>query len=403
MVKYTLAEKLLCRKRKRQGKMSNISAASAPSSRDIFGTPGPNSGFAVGPGNNTMGLGGPNVPSVTWEPRTANGRYQSGPAKFLDYGVPPSKHGHITLKSVEFIQCQYMSPPLNDQADLLLMPDMPVFTVNELDPTEDTTLVLSHAKCNKLFQDQFDDFELAREPGAQGTRDAPTNPHFNTDSHSFHEYLTMFGEAGLEDYAYAESHGQKERIAAMDAKMPYLKRFWQLSTSSEFCWLTRYGILKRISFSGVVINTNRAVGLEAIDNTEHTDHYVQVNVGIGKRVRCAQLFGMSDEITTGSKVWIILTRKPCGNGKYGAFKLQPGGSKTLDYPLSHQMSYVDQAGMQRTGFRWILGVVIEPANANPQAFSLEQANNTGYQISERNAYDAHATLPTLYLALGFKN
>jgi len=47
---------------------------------------------------------------------------------------------------------------------------------------------------------------------------------------------------------------------------------------------------------------NRAVGLEAVDQTAQHDHYVQVNVGIGKRVRCAQFFGTSDEITTGSKV-----------------------------------------------------------------------------------------------------
>ncbi len=384
--------------------MANIRAASAPSTRDIFGIPNPYAGVAVGPGNNTMGIGGARGAGVGWDPRDAAGRFQAGPAKFLDYGIAPTEHGHITLKSVEFIQYQYMCPPLNDQADILLMPDMPVFTVNELDPTEDSTIVLSLAKLNKLFQDQFDDFELAREVGAAGTADAPTNPHFSSDAHSFHQWLQEFGERGLEDYAYAESHGQHARIAKMDAATGgTLKRFWQLSTGSEFCWLTRYGIQKRISFSGIIINTNRANGLETEDRTENHEHYCQVNVGIGKRVRCAQIFGMNDEITTGSKVWIILTRKYCGHGKYGAFKLQPGGSKKLDYPLSVQMNYVDQAGMRCTGFRWMLGTVIEPASSNPQPFSLEQANNTGYHISERNAYEAHAALPTLYLALGFKN
>jgi hypothetical protein len=393
--------------------MANVRAASAPSSRDIFGIPIPG-GNPVGPGNMSMGIGGPNVPRVTWEPRGASGK---GPASFLRYGVPPKSHGSISLKSVEFIPYQYMCPPLNDSADLLLMPEMPCFTVNELDPEEDSTVVLSLAKLNKLFQDQYNDFVNARDPGMNGTSAAPTNPLFSDDAFAFHQWLKEYGERGLDDYAYAESHNQQDRLRKMDAEAPDLKRFWQLATSSEFCWLTRYGILKRISFSGIIINTNRAIGLEAVDQTENHEHYVQVNVGIGKRVRCAQVFGMNDEITTGSKVWILLTRKQLADKSYGAFKLQPSGSKKLDYPLAHHMTYVDDAGMTCTGYHWKVGkcpnrwpplpsyfrfpgVVIEPADKNPQPFSLEQANNTGLHISERVSYEAHGTLPSLYLAVG---
>lgn len=197
-----------------------------------------------------MGLGGPNVPYSTWEPRGADGRYQAGIAKFLDYGEAPSEHGHITLKSVDFIQYQYMCPPLGNQSDLMLMPDMAVFTINELDAEEDSTYVLSVPQLNKLFQDQQDDFELAHQVGIGGTKESPTNPHFDTDTHDFWTFLQKYGERGLEDYAYAVSHKQDDRVRKMDAAEPDLKRFWQLSTSSEFCWLTKYGIIQRISFSG---------------------------------------------------------------------------------------------------------------------------------------------------------
>jgi len=197
-----------------------------------------------------MGLSGPNVPMSNWEPRGANGRFQQDIAKFLDYGEAPDEHGHISLKSVDFIQYQYMCPPINDQSDLLLMPEMAVFTVNELDAEEDSTLVLSVPKLNKLMQDQYDDFQLAHQVGINGTVKDPTNPHFDNDCNDFQRFLEEFGERGLEDYAYAVSHKQDERIRQMDSLKPDLKRFWHLSTSSEFCWLTRYGIMQRISFSG---------------------------------------------------------------------------------------------------------------------------------------------------------
>ncbi len=385
----------------------NARAASAPSSRDIFGVPNPHAGNSVGPGNRTMGLGGPGVPMTVWEPRGADGRFQSQPAKFLDYGVAPKEHGHIDLSTAP-ITYQYLCPPLNDRADLLLMPDMPVFSVNQLDPEESSNILLSLSKVNCLMQNQHDDFELFSQPGVNGTEATPTNPQFDFEHWEFRQWLEKYGESGLEAYAYAISHGQAERVAKMDAGTGGdLKRFWQRSVLSEFCWLTSYGILKRISFLGIIVTTNHAVGLETMDQTAASDHYTQVTVGIGKRVRCAQLFGTNDNITTGSNVWISLSRKFLGVGrhdgvaKYGAFQLRPGGSKKVDYPLSHETSYVDQAGQIQKGHTWKVGVVIEPAAGSPQAYAVESANNTGYAVSERNAYDAHGTIPTLYLAVGY--
>ena len=376
-------------------------AASAPSTRDIFGVPNPYAGNPVQPGNRTMGLGGPQVAGINWEPRGADGRFQKGPANFLRYGQAPVEHGHIELSTAP-ITYQYLCPPLNDRADLLLMPDMLVFGVNQMDPEESSNILLSLSKVNCLMQMQKDDFDLQRNPGIDGTLERPTSPHFNSEAYEFYQWLTEYGERGLEDYAYAESHNQKARLEAFDrATNGQLKRFWQLSTSSEFCWLTTYGILKRISFLGVIITSNRAHGLEAADTTEHHDHYMQVTVGIGKRVRCAQLFGDNSDITTGSKVWITLSRKHLGQGKYGAFQLRPGGSKKVDYPLPTEMSYLDEAGQLQTGHHWPVGVVIEPSNSNPQPYNVEAANNTGYEVSESNAYGAHASIATCYVAIGY--
>lgn len=362
-------------------------ASSAPSSRDIFGIPDPYAGHSVGPGNRTMGIGGPNVPMTTWEPRGADGRYQAGPANFLKNGVAPVSHGHIELSTAP-ITWQYLCPPLNDRSDLLLMPDMLVFGINQMDPEESSNMLLSLSKANCLMQNQHADHTLAIVPGS---------PQYDDEHFEFHRWLRDYGEAGLEHYAHVRESGNKEKIAALGE----LQRFWERATGDDFCWLTTYGILKRISFLGIIITANRGVGIETIDQTAASEHYTQVTVGVAKRVRCAQMFGNNCDITTGSNVWITLSRKYLGRGKYGAFQLKPGGSKHRDRPLVGETRYIDDAGITQTGHVFRVGVVIEPANQEPASFAVETANNTGYQTSERNSSEAHATLPTVYLAVGY--
>lgn len=364
-----------------------VRAASAPSTRDIFSIPGPFPGHSVDPGVNNMGLGGPNVPMTVWEPRGADGRFQAQPANFLKHGVPPVSHGHIELSTMP-ITWQYLCPPLNDHADLLLMPDMPVFGVNQMDPEESSNLLLTLSKVNCLMQNQFADHELARKPDTQ---------YYVEDHWQFHEWMQKYGEAGLEHYAHVRASGNTEKISALSE----LRSFWEMAQTSEFCWLTSYGILKRINFLGIIITANRGVGIETIDQTLASEHYTQVTVGVAKRVRCAQLFGNSTDITTGSNVWITLSRKYLGKNKYGAFQLKPGGSKHRDRPLVNETTYLDESGVIQSGHVFRVGVVIEPASSNPSSLAVELANNTGYQTSERNSMEAHATIPTCYLALGY--
>lgn len=341
-------------------------------------------------GTSEIGNAGPNVPYTTWDAQSTR-----GVARFTNNGQPPKSVGSIGLKTVDFISQQYVSPPVNDESDMLLMPDMLGFLVKEMDPVEGTNVVLSLPALNKIMQDQWDDFVLKSTTTAN-------NPYETQDAVNFRRWLTTYGERGLEDYVAARKSGNEKLKRQLEEKTE-LRQFWEMSTKEGFCYLTKYGIMTKINYAGPIMHTNRAHSLEDENLTGTYEHYTQVVIGFAKRVRVANMFGSAENITTGSKLWVLLTRKYCGNGKYGAFAMIPGGCKGKWRPLDHHRKYVDEAGNFMEGHVYSVGVVTEPAVGSPHPAALEQATNTGSYINAKAAYDAHALLPTMYIAAGFRN
>lgn len=374
---------------------------SNPGLADIFGAGFPYAGIGAGPVTSNFGLSDPNVPMVSWAPQGNTGDMQ-GPASFLDYGKAPTSHGHISLKSFDFIQYTYLCPPFGDANETLIMPDMLVFTVNEMDSEEGSTNVFTLPKVNQLAHDAYKDF-------LDFTRENDSN--YFQEAADFKGYMTRYGEKGLETYHRAQfNKAQGDTVLMKDLEdagvANDLKRYYELATNDVYCWLTRFGILSRISFAGSVINVNRGTSLEEIDMTRYTEHYTQVNVCLAKRGRVANVFGSADRITTGSKLWIILRRKrvlTTSGTRYDEFQFVPGGDTLEDYPSQGDLSYVDDSGRACVGHVWRVGVVITPGNFSPQPISRDTAANLGVNCSERQAYEAHGTLPVLYVALGFKN
>lgn len=368
---------------------------SNPGTRDIFSVGNPARGQ---PGLNV----GVPTPGFAWDGSNAQGMADQMLAKANAKSI-----GSISLKSWEQLTYVYVCPPLNDGSDLMLMPEQLCFTVNEMDLETSTTLVLSLPKLNKLMQEQWDDFVLTT------TGDASSNAHYDDENVAFYGALKVYGERMLDAYHNARIHNdldngaaekklRDQALAVAEATgVMSLSEFYQKATEPGLCYLTRYGILARISFAGVIVNTNRAVGLIELDRTEYTDHYSHVNVAFAKRTRVAQVFGTSENIVTGSKLWLELTRKRCGNGKYGAFVVRPNGARTRHRARPNDITYVDEAGSWCNGHCWIVGKVLEPASSNPQPYALENANGTGHRVSERVATDVFGTLPSMYVALGY--
>lgn len=338
--------------------------------------------------NDFNSIQGPNVPSVNWNP--TNGSAFSGEPSTSSMGVD--------IKAMDFIQRAYMCTPYHDESNRLIMPEMLCFTVNYADPDTGSQQVLTLSKVNQIMHDEWDIFEKSIPEG--------TYEH-NPKNKEFERLLRKYGEQGLNTYHVANLEGHLDELEKTfentDVSLGELKKFHDMALEDDFHWLTVFGVLRHISFAGSVINTLRAVGLETMDMTRHTDHYTQVNVCLAKRGRVANVFGPVTRIMTGSKLWLVLRRKEKPNGGVGSLVVVPDGSNVYDYPLAGDLEFTDLSGKTERGHFWRVGVVLRQGDSNPANISIQQAANLGYYCNERRAYEAHGTLPSMYVALGFKN
>lgn len=388
---------------------------SHPGNAAIFSVQNAYAGTIISPmgnPNTNFGYGnGPNVPMRPWMPS------RGGPTmdvdsmmRFLNNGQAPNRHGHVTLKTWDFIQYQYMVPPWGDESHLQIMPHMLVWTLNYLDTSTDSTHMATLPQLNALMDEAYNVFQ---------TMIDNQSDFFNEEAMRFQGYLEEFGEAGLELYAEAVRDGKlkdwadgpmrwdgtrdpENRMEGFDENQSQLKDMYELAQKDIFRYVTKWGILRHWSFAGSVINASTATSTRALDTTDEEDHYTDVNVAIGKRAEVANVFGPKSQIDTGSVVWAMLTRRQRHDGTYGAFTIIPGGSKTK-IPYQRDRFYADESGMMRMAHIWKIGTVTEPGEADPRPESQLSASNTGVNISNSLACNHHALLPTIWLAMGFKH
>lgn len=299
-----------------------------------------------------FGIDGPDVPFVDWQPR-GDGEGQPAPNRFLKGGRAPKKVGSISLKSIDFIQRAFQCPPFGDESERFVKPEMLAYIVKDFYSDDGAHTVLTISKVNQIMSEAGKDFRTFRDPN---------NPETFPECRDFNRYLTTYGEKIL------ETHHQARKIPTLydtmkksmkPEKFADLERYYALSTQDMYCWLTAFGIRQKIEFIGSVINTNRPDGLETDDPTDNEDHYSHVNICMAKRARIANVFGPSDQITTGSKLWIQLTRKQVlENGLlvYTDFQLVPSGSATHYSPLMKESCYIDPSGRHMNVHRTLIGI-----------------------------------------------
>lgn len=359
-------------------------------------------GTQHGPNPGTFGLAAVPTAGIEWAP--TGGNMNVGPlAGAINNGIGPTEQTVTSLDSVEHISHSYMAPAeLGDGSDLQIMSRMPVFICRHHNVDDESTVVLPIMKLNKMAQDQWNDF-------VEATANRPNNGKWSQEAYDFWRALVEFGERGLEAYAWARAHGKRVWCERWEtATGGRIRTFYEQSTKRGFCYLTRYGWLQTVNYAGIVINTNRAETLLGLDDTLQREHYLQVNIGYAKRVECAQQWGDNEVIVAGARLWITLTRKRCNHSNqtlpgFGAFVLVPGGSKKHDGPLYGERSYADESGAICQGYVWRVGIVLVPPSALPSRVAQERANNTTDAPNEQLAYLMHASLPSLYVALGYKH
>lgn len=335
-------------------------------------------------------------PSLAWYPRsdTGAGNGVGQALAFLNNGQMPKVTSNTTLKSVDVIQQQFSCPPWLDGAEKYMMPEMLCFATNEptLDGSATVINTLPHA--NQLMYDAHVDFERMV---ADGEEPAVT----------FKRLLEKHGEVGLELYHQARSMNETGRSTKFWQDVfssSELRQLYALSTQDMYCYLTRFGILSKLSYLGAIINLNRATNNEQMDRTEYTEHYTVVNVCMALRARVGNVFGSAEHVTTGTKLWLKLTRKRGQDGTFREYCIVPGGTKYLAKPLQlHDLAYFDRSGRAMTAHVWPVGVVNYPGPNPPSPSVGSEAANTGNVVNEQKAYNAHALVPTIWVSLGVQS
>ena len=337
----------------KQKKMSN------PGTADIFSVAG---NPYVG-SEDIYGVGNPNAPSVSYAPsQNPENPAVNGIASAFNYGAPSNPIINIEL-GTDFIQYTYMAPPWEDDTNKMIMPEMLAFSINYLDQETNSSTILTLAKLNQILQVSWNDFMSASDPN---------NPEKYENAVKFREFLQKYGERALETYDQARKkpHLMAVMEKASSKATAELAEFYRMAEQDTFCWCTRFGILRKINFLGSVVNTNRAVSLELAEDVNSHDHYTEVNVGYAKRLYVANMFGPSDRVTTGSKLFLNLRRKKTvqkGSVSFSEYTVMPNGTKE-DYGRQADRSYTDPSGRHMNGHSWMVGTVMVPGKRTPQCY-----------------------------------
>jgi len=345
----------------------------------------------LSPGGGIQGVGPTSFPNfdagsgpfTEFEPAGA----ANGVGRLANFINSVPRDGDVTeIYGIDNIPQQFFCAPWDDESERYIMPGMMAFCVQEMDKIENTALILTLPKLNQVLREAYDDLEILLKDG---------------DAHAvrFNKYLTEFGERALEEYNQLKKRNQLDLILDRPGER---KDFFEMSTQDHFCWLTKYGILNKIQYLGVVNNTNRAISLEGY---RQNNNYVHVNVIMGKRAEVSNLFGDLEHVTSGSILWLLLRRKlrnVAGEAKFCEFVVVPHGCTEKRHPRLLDEEYMDPSGNLMRGYHWTVGSVLVPGDYSPQQSQISAASNSGYMCSENLAYKEHATLPTMYVALGFR-
>lgn len=273
---------------------------------------------------------------------------------------------------------------------IALLPGMIVFTCGQPDELG-YAAVLSLHDLNRIARKETEVHWSAVQRGDLG--------HFE-----FHKAIDFYGEKGLEEYARARrERAPAAYLNALDSATIGggawgLRELWEKSTSDDFCYLTRYGILQRIRYLGVISSVGAvatSAGTQYFGATG--SHLLTISVGVGKRSRVTNVFGDSDQLTVGTRLSLILNRE----GPFAPFAILPYASKLRPEPSNAQMRYFSGLGQWCRGFRWIVGVVIDMPTVACSALSRSQAVKD--KIPPEDVAEIHKGLPMFYAALGYKH
>lgn len=347
----------------------------------------PSNGFGTG-----MGIPQAGVP---WDrPLSGRGTVRNGPiaGRFGD-GAPGMQSDVSGDSAYSYIEHSYSVPAAGYDHFSEMREGMLAFGVRRQTGEPGAHLVITLAQLNAAMREQWTNFLVYTTGGG--------NPYQDAEALEFLGYMREYGEAGLETF---------DRISKLPSWNPLcqkhdateaerLRRYHELATSDDFCYCTGYGIRQRVTYLGPIMSLSRGHTLDETGQ-ETVERLGNLDVGVGRRVPCAQQFGHSHNVTSGCKLWLLTTRIPCGNNKFGAFCVFPQSNPMRDGPSLAERTYRDESGARCLGRVRYVGTVNTASSESVSDFAIIEATNTGATCDNAKAVHMHGTLPTFFINAG---
>lgn len=291
---------------------------------------------------------------------------------------PGMEYGSVRRRQNTYIVYSYPLMPYGDGSEERMMEGMIVFNARYIDSVHGLHAIVTLSKLNNIMRD-------ANETYQQYLREQ------DPEALAFQRYLKTIGEPALEEYHRTR---QSDIAGIVD--------FYNMATKDIYCYQTKFGILQRWNYLGVVLSKQEASSLMSIDMTASSEHVHVIGVVVGERARTFNIWGTSKETIVGSKTWLILRRARLRKdeaGGRGQFQIVPYASRVRDsipHAVIHYHGGKDEALIR--GHAWMIGTVSEGTNVN--AIGAARQNALGIFTSEQGAYEATVSLPYFYLQLG---
>ncbi len=174
---------------------------------------------------------------------------------------------------------------------------------------------------------------------------------------------------------------------------PELKWYYDRSKTVDFSYLTKFGILNRINYVGIVLSDQSLQAPYDEDKSYRRSVYNntgRVALAVAKNAETKAIFRGS---CTGVKtpLYIVLTRhRNPANKEYTHFEAVPVADENME-----DYEYRDQSGAAVPCHRWFVGHTRWPSKENPNQALLDSACNLGVNKNAAYAHEQFLRLPIL--------
>lgn len=319
----------------------------------IFGIP---NGMIVPPGT-TLDIG-PSRPSMA---------FVSPPNDSMGFQLPPMESTTTEFQANQVITHSYPLIPYADKTHEFIQPGMLTFCSKYIDPKYKVFNMVPIFKMNIMQNEAWKDFMNSANP----------------KNIQFRRYLAKFGEKILEEYHC------NHQTAPKNAE---LEDFYKLAKSSDFKYLTKFGIIQSWNFAGAVISKGESTGPATyLDRHSQTDVVYVAALATGKRARVSNLWCKA---RPGDRLCVILTRKE----KDGPLVWVPYNHGDREYPTRSYSTYYDLSDRICHSFVQNVGLVTEAVERDTTINQTDMA--LGYfNDNSKDAYEAYGTLSNLVVQI----